>query len=109
MAQDGAKAEEPAREMFGRLGYWIGKHIEPLPNCDPHDPHAEPRTSYRAQRKGDFSGWWGIEAQAELFGMRPVAGWDDLDDLGPIRERVLTSSASLDRLEEDWVRRYARA
>ena len=109
MAQDGAKAEEQAREMFGRLGYWIDKRIEPLPNCDPHDPHAEPRTSYRARRIGDFSGWWGIEAQAELFGMRPVAGWDDLDDLGPIRERVLTSSASLDRLEEDWVRRYARA
>ncbi len=109
MAQDGAQAEGQAREMFGRLGYWIDKHIEPLPGFDPNDPQAEPRTSYRAQRKGDFSGWWGIEAQAELFGMRPVAGWDDLDDLGPIRERILTRSASLDRLEEDWVRRYARA
>jgi len=50
-----------------------------------------------------------VEAQAELFGLDVVEGYDDLGDLGPIRERASTHGSRLDRLEEEFVLRYARA
>ena len=102
-------AENETRDKLGRLAYWIRQRTKMIGDCDMSDPMGDPRLCYQARREGDFTGWWAREVQANLFGMRPIEGSEDLEDLEPIRKQALAHSNSLDRLEEELVLRFARA
>jgi tetratricopeptide (TPR) repeat protein len=101
--------ESQARDKLGRLAFWIRQRTVIDTDCDLNDTHADPRKCFLPKRKGDFAGWWAVETQAELFGTRLITGYDDLLDLGPIKDGALRNVARLDRLEEELVLRYARA
>jgi len=103
------KAEYQARDKLGRLAFWIRQRTLMDEDRVASDPQADPRSRFRALHQGDFAGWWAVEAQAELFGPAVIKGYDDLGDLGPIRERTSAHGSRLDRLEEEFVLRHARA
>ena len=110
IANLGDRAKEDAQEKLGRLAFWIRERIELVEGCGLDAPgSSNPRACYRPRRQGEFAGWWAVEAQAELFGTQPIAGYDDLSALDSISEHALANSAKLDRLEEEFVMRYARA
>ena len=74
-----------------------------------NDPKANPRWCFQAKNDGDFNTWWALETQAEVFGMRQVGGYDDLDDFEPIKQRIADHAPMLNHIEEDFVRRFAKA
>jgi tetratricopeptide (TPR) repeat protein len=95
---DGAFLAEQARSSLGKLAYQI-QNLKPS-RSDEGDSEGRSR---------DFVSWWTGEIRLHVFGGEPLAGYDDITDLGSIQRNLDQNTLLLDRLEEDWVGHWARA
>jgi tetratricopeptide (TPR) repeat protein len=93
---DGVTVEQGARDAFGKLARWT--------------------TQQRAEKLGDekhlptFTPWWANAVHTELFGDNLVRDAADLENIAPLRDRLLNDvdlGARLNRLEEASVYRLA--
>ncbi|MFL6262463.1 MAG: tetratricopeptide repeat protein [Thermoanaerobaculia bacterium] len=95
---DGALLAEQARTSLGKLAYQIQ-------NMKASRSEAEDVE----HRSPDFVSWWTGEVRLHVFGGETVTGYDDVTDLGSIRQNLDQNAMVLDQLEEDWVTHWARA
>jgi tetratricopeptide (TPR) repeat protein len=95
---DGDFLAEQARSSLGKLAY----RIQNLKSSKSEAGESEDRSR-------DFVSWWTDEIRSYVFGGESVAGYDDITDLGSIRQNLDQHAVVLDRLEEDWVTHWARA
>ena len=95
---DGSFLAEQARSSLGKLAYQL-QNLKPS-RSDEGDSEGRSR---------DFVSWWTGEIRLHVFGGEPLAGYDDITDLGSIQRNFDQNTLLLDRLEEDWVGHWARA
>jgi tetratricopeptide (TPR) repeat protein len=98
--RDGTFVAEHARDSLGSLGHWLQERLR---TSSPDGEGGRPSDSSR------FIAWWAGEVQGHVFGAEPVARHEDIADLAPIQERIAGNALLLDRLEEDYVGRWARS
>jgi hypothetical protein len=93
---DGAIVEQGVRDAFGKLARWTTQQRAAEP-ADKKDPDT-------------FTPWWANGVHTALFGDKLVCGAADLEDIAPLRDRLLNDrdlSAQLNRFEEASVYRLA--
>jgi tetratricopeptide (TPR) repeat protein len=111
---DGATVENNAKDSFGKLAHWVRNFIQPAEATPQRlDESVESLLqSFEPQPKVDsFTGWWAREVQICVFDRDDIARADDLDDnrYAALLSRLDRNAATLDALEEEFVRRIARA
>jgi len=97
---DGAIVAENARSCLTQLGRWIGG-VKPIADVRPEERKL-PATTV-------FLSWWADQVGSRVFGAARPVHPDELEDLGPVEERLKAEPMPLNYLEEDWLQHFARA
>ena len=99
------------RNSFGQLGRWITRQIEPASDSESlrtKDYTDNLRTRFKPKDGANpFSSWWATEVQINVFGDRLIANAKEIDDPEAIRAQALDRTHLLDRIEEEYLFRYA--